>query len=215
MVQSEVREKTFNRNVILNDLFFYTFFPLLKFKWKWSSWPRWIKMQRTWVGLGGIGVFIQTYLKGNRTLNKPRKQHRIHFLKPAFLFFKYYWQGDQKDKVPYAWDFPSIFSVLVVSFKIFCLLRKGSVLPVWSKGTAKMTTQWLLPSLAPALPGLHCPSGRATGLEPSVCLLQTPEGRGAPHPLCSSLIIPASHSQVPCLVSSSHSWYLPRSMQFW
>lgn len=87
MVQSEVRAKTVNRNVILNDLFFYTFFPLLKFKWKWSSWPRWIKMQRTWVGLGGIGVFIQTYLKGNRTLNKPRKQHRIHFLKPAFLFF--------------------------------------------------------------------------------------------------------------------------------
>ena len=93
-----------------------------------------MKLQGTWVGLGGIGLFIQTRLTQILLERNSGDSIESTFKNLLSFLLRSYWQGDKKTKLPDAWDVSSIFRLLNHAVSFFISLRtRGSVLPGLSK----------------------------------------------------------------------------------
>ena len=117
-----------------------------------------MKLQGTWVGLGGIGLFIQTRLTQILLERNSGDTVESTFKNLLSFLLRSYWQGDKKTKLPDAWDVSSIFRLLYTRCILFHLSAHAGIgVTRFEQRQAATPAHRLLLCLAAALSELGCP----------------------------------------------------------
>ena len=117
-----------------------------------------MKLQGTWVGLGGIGLFIQTRLTQILLERNSGDTVESTFKNLLSFLLRSYWQGDKKTKLPDAWDVSSIFRLLYTRCILFHLSAHAGIgVTRFEQRQAATPAHRLLLCLAAAPSELGCP----------------------------------------------------------